>query len=302
MTHLKNIKLNGRNLLQLKRIGRGGSCEVFQVITQDTLEILALKKIKVRRGSAEIENYRNEIDLLLKLQGQAHCIQMVAHEEIESAEDNQYHIRLLFECGEIDLNHLLKQQREKYFTDITKLKSIWKEILLAVDAVHRFRIVHGDLKPANFLMVKGQLKLIDFGIAKQIVSNETIHIARESMVGTLNYISPEAISGPSQGPNGHCFKLGKVADVWSMGCILHQMCFGFTPFTHINPQTAKMHAICRDSCAALIRPHSNSFINDIMAQCLKRQPSERISVDQLLEHPFLNEDLLCSSYAGKIHM
>merc|ERR1712003_321228 len=106
------------------------------------------------------------------------------------------------------------------------VKPFWKQMLLAVHTVHSFRIVHGDLKPANFLMVKGQLKLIDFGIAKQICSNETIHIARDSMVGTLNYISPEAISAPSVG--GNCFKLGKAADVWSMGCILHQMCFGFT--------------------------------------------------------------------------
>ena len=40
----------------------------------------------------------------------------------------------------------------------------------AVDTIHRERIVHSDLKPANFLVVEGQLKLIDFGIAKAIQS------------------------------------------------------------------------------------------------------------------------------------
>ncbi len=64
----------------------------------------------------------------------------------------------------------------------------------AVDTIHEARIVHSDLKPANFLMVEGVLKLIDFGIAKAI-SSDTTSIARESQVGTLNYMSPEAILG-----------------------------------------------------------------------------------------------------------
>jgi len=48
-----------------------------------------------------------------------------------------------------------------------------------VHAIHEARIVHSDLKPANFLVVEGRLKLIDFGIAKAI-SSDTTSIARES--------------------------------------------------------------------------------------------------------------------------
>lgn len=54
--------------------------------------------------------------------------------------------------------------------------------LQAVQTIHEARIIHSDLKPANFLMVEGQLKLIDFGIAKAI-SSDTTSIARESQVG-----------------------------------------------------------------------------------------------------------------------
>ena len=49
----------------------------------------------------------------------------------------------------------------------------------AVQVIHAARIVHADLKPANFLMVEGQLKLIDFGIAKAI-QGDTTSISRES--------------------------------------------------------------------------------------------------------------------------
>lgn len=61
--------------------------------------------------------------------------------------------------------------------------------LQAVQTIHEARIVHSDLKPANFLMVEGQLKLIDFGIAKAI-SSDTTSIARESQVSlTVNVTS-----------------------------------------------------------------------------------------------------------------
>jgi len=61
-------------------------------------------------------------------------------------------------------------------------------LLQAVQTIHEARIVHSDLKPANFLMVEGQLKLIDFGIAKAI-SSDTTSIARESQVGFVKCIT-----------------------------------------------------------------------------------------------------------------
>lgn len=60
-------------------------------------------------------------------------------------------------------------------------------------------MVHSDLKPANFLMVEGVLKLIDFGIAKSCGSNTT-SIDRECATGTANYMSPEAVSGSGAPP------------------------------------------------------------------------------------------------------
>lgn len=60
----------------------------------------------------------------------------------------------------------------------------WQQILLAVNTIHEERIVHSDLKPANFLLVKGSLKLIDFGIAKAIMS-DTTNIQRDSQVNFI---------------------------------------------------------------------------------------------------------------------
>lgn len=58
------------------------------------------------------------------------------------------------------------------------------QFLQGVDTIHKARIVHSDLKPANFLLVAGQLKLIDFGIAKAI-KGDTTSIARENQARHL---------------------------------------------------------------------------------------------------------------------
>jgi serine/threonine-protein kinase TTK/MPS1 len=74
-------------------------------------------------------------------------------------------------------------------------------MLEAVHAIHQQKIVHSDLKPANFILVQGALKLIDFGIAKAI-PNDTTNIQRDIQIGTLNYMSPEAIKDSQAGQHG----------------------------------------------------------------------------------------------------
>ena len=90
------------------------------------------------------------------------------------------------------------------------IRLTWRQMLSAVDCIHNHRIIHGDLKPANFLFVKGALKLIDFGIAKAIQGDDTNNIYRESQIGTLNYMSPESILDTNAGNGRMKMKCGKV--------------------------------------------------------------------------------------------
>jgi len=65
-------------------------------------------------------------------------------------------------------------------------------MLEAVQCVHAQRIVHADLKPNNFVLVRGHLKLIDFGLACELEENSD-YINRSFVGGTKDYMSPESM-------------------------------------------------------------------------------------------------------------
>ncbi|KXJ19437.1 Dual specificity protein kinase Ttk [Exaiptasia diaphana] len=166
-------------------------------------------------------------------------------------------------------------------------------MLEAVNVIHNEGIIHSDLKPANFLFVEGRLKLIDFGIANSIQADQT-SIQRDTQVGTLNFMSPEAfqdISGsmnPNTGRSRPCTKIGRPSDVWSLGCILYAMVYGRTPFQHITNQAMKLQCIIDENYAIEFPPIGNSKLLDVLKGSLIRNPRERYTIPHLLQHPFLS--------------
>lgn len=106
------------------------------------------------------------------------------------------------ECGEADLkSYLTRMKTSEEAPDVNFIRLVWQQMLTAVNAIHRRHIIHSDLKPSNFLFVKGQLKLIDFGIAKSMAPEAT-SVVRESAMGTLAYISPEVLMEGADGRRG----------------------------------------------------------------------------------------------------
>ena len=162
-------------------------------------------------------------------------------------------------------------------------------MLLAVKSVHEAKIVHCDLKPANFLLVQGSLKLIDFGISKAIL-NDTTNIVRENQVGTVNYMSPEALQESSVTLDRGKLKIGRPSDVWSLGCILYEMTFGRPPFAHFTTLIQRLHKIL-DPTYAIEFPveggHHNPDLIATIKSCLTRNPKERITLPELLQNSFL---------------
>lgn len=168
-------------------------------------------------------------------------------------------------------------------------------MLRAVNAVHEEKIVHCDLKPANFLLVQGSLKLIDFGISKAIL-NDTTNIVRDNQVGTVNYMSPEALQESSATLERGKLKIGRPSDIWSLGCILYEMAYGRPPFAIFTQLINRLHKILDPSYEIEFPPHP-AVTSELIATirgCLRRPPKERLTLQQLQNHPFLQPRSIAS--------
>lgn len=282
--------INNKPYLELNEIGRGASSRVFKVLGLD-FKTYALKRVTFKDAGQEqeaaIKNMMEEIKLMEKLKGNPLVIQLV---------DYQFcgHVAyIVMELGEVDLAKLLAASKGRNI-DMNVIRVYWQQMLRSVDAVHEADIIHADLKPQNFVLVNGTWKLIDFGISKEMRRDST-HVTMGLGIGTPNYLSPEVLNHGRITDNK--VKVTKAADTWSLGCILYQLVFGKTPFQDL-PDMHKYQAIVNPNYEIKIPPDDykgdlpGSLVG-VLKGCLRREPKERLSIKQLLEHPFLTGNTFC---------
>ena len=304
-----HVVINGKAYRKLDCVGRGGSSRVYRVMA-DNFKIFAMKRVNLEDADmAAIAGYKGEIDLLRKLANEDRVIRLFDYE----INEEKGVLNVLMEHGERDFYKILEAQlkAENAKLDVTFNRHYWKEMLVCVNAVHNQGIVHSDLKPANFLLVKGQLKLIDFGIANAIQDN-TVNVHRENQIGTPNYMSPESLicNNVSMGPQGEIkdIKLGKPSDVWSLGCILYQMTYGQPPFAHIQPPMQRIMAIPNPKVeiqfptlgiGGSVVPFG---LIKTLRRCLTREASLRPTIDELLNDtdPFLCPVAISPDMLGRV--
>nr|CAD7436036.1 unnamed protein product [Timema monikensis] len=146
------------------------------------------------------------------------------------------------------------------------------------------KVIHSDLKPSNFLVVKGRLKLIDFGISSSVQCDAT-SVLKDQAMGTINYMSPEAIVDTQDFSSRAQYRISYRSDVWSLGCILYYMIYGRTPFQHIRQPYAKVAAIT-DPNSQVQYPPAPRLLTNVVQSCLAFDPKKRPTVANLLSVPF----------------
>ncbi|XP_049548033.1 dual specificity protein kinase TTK [Anopheles darlingi] len=280
------ISINGKDYLVMKKLGSGGSSSVFLAKQVSSGLECAVKLVNLNGDANLVEGYLNETRLLAKLQTNENVIALYDYAHIPEAGQ----LFLVMEKGECDLHRIL----QTYTKDIPlySLVSIWHQMVQCVHYIHEKGVIHLDLKPANFLMIRGRLKLIDFGIASNI-SYDSTSIMKFSQAGTFNYISPEALIDTSSdmSPVGAQprIKMSKKSDIWSLGCILYLLLYKRTPFAHIKNVYTKVNAITNPSTVIeypALASYYPAMLLDILKRCLRYDAKTRASTAELLEYPY----------------
>jgi serine/threonine protein kinase len=142
------------------------------------------------------------------------------------------------------------------------------QILDGLDAANRKGVVHRDLKPANILASKQGVKLLDFGLAKQappVRSDSTVTqglTQAGSILGTVQYMSPEQLQGKP---------VDARSDLFSFGCVLYEFLTGKRAFEGENPASVIAAVLEREPAQLEISPP----LDRVVERCLAKDPDRR---------------------------
>uniref|UniRef100_A0A3Q2Z1S4 Serine/threonine-protein kinase Nek2 n=1 Tax=Hippocampus comes TaxID=109280 RepID=A0A3Q2Z1S4_HIPCM len=171
--------------------------------------------------------------------------------------------------------------RERRYLDEKFILRVTAQLVLALKECHkrsdgRPTVLHRDLKPANiFLDVKQNVKLGDFGLAR-ILNHETSFA--KTFVGTPYYMSPEQMNQMSY---------NEKSDIWSLGCLLYELCALSPPFTAYNQK--QLAVKIREGKFNRIPCRYSEEINTLLKKMLNLKDYLRPSVESILQSSLLAE-------------
>ncbi|GLX22443.1 serine/threonine-protein kinase [Streptomyces lavendulae] len=144
------------------------------------------------------------------------------------------------------------------------------QISRALQAAHDRGIVHRDLKPSNILLDQASgnaAKLCDFGIARLAETTHHTLTVTGLAIGTPAYMSPEQARGDTT--------LGAPSDLYSLGCLLHELIAGRAPFTGTGWQVLNQHLNDAPAPLAALRPGVPRELEQLVLELLDKDPARR---------------------------
>ncbi|KAF1808595.1 kinase-like protein [Eremomyces bilateralis CBS 781.70] len=276
----------------LEKIGHGSFGVIQKVRRKSDGLILCRKEISyIKMNEKEKSQLLAEMQILKDVRHP----NIVAYYEREHLK-NTLDVYIYMEyCGNGDLGQYIKRLKTR--RDFASEDFVWSILSQLVTALYRChsgesppdvklrslglskdadptkgtKILHRDLKPENvFLDNNNSVKLGDFGLSK-VLGNAKF---AQTYVGTPFYMSPEICCGENYQAS---------SDVWSLGCIIYELCAREPPFNAMT-QLDLIEKIKKCNFRRIPQQYSDE-LQEVIFRCLKRNPNDRPSTMELLNHP-----------------
>lgn len=248
----------------IKIIGEGNYGKVHLVRRKTDDKLFALKLIPKQKISSNsiIQRTMTERKILI------HIKHPFITKIYSAFQTDTYLILALEYVGGGDLQHHL--DKGVNFTK-NQIKLYLAQLVLALEHIHSMGIVFRDLKPSNILIDKdGNLKLTDFGLAKNITSTSNT----KTLCGTHEYLSPEMLNDQP-----YDFSV----DIWALGVIAYRLICDCLPFN--TPNLLKLYdKICK--CSYRIPSRIENDAKQLICGLLKKNPNERLTLEQIKNHKY----------------
>ena len=194
---------------------------------------------------------------------------------LETFECEKYMLIIMEYISGGNLQNFVKKRR-KLCEKTAKI--LFRQIIQGIRYIHSRGIVHRDIKLENILLdLNNIIKICDFGVGKLIKPNTIL----KDQCGTPVYMAPEILKG-----NGY---KGFPVDVWSAGVALYIMLSGTLPFNKDKDHDLE-YSILNNNIKEIkdISDEGNNLLKNI----LEKDPNKRYTCNQILEHPWLNSNLI----------
>ncbi|KAM4692234.1 serine/threonine-protein kinase 4 [Rhinophrynus dorsalis] len=249
----------------LEKLGEGSYGSVFKASHKETSQIVAIKQIPVE---SDLQEIIKEISIMQQCDS-PHVVKYYG----SYFKNSDLWIVMEF-CGGGSVSDIIRLRKQTLKEE--EIATILQSTLKGLEYLHFMRKIHRDIKAGNILLnSEGNAKLADFGVAGQLTDTMA---KRNTVIGTPFWMAPEVI----QEIGYNC-----VADIWSLGITAIEMAEGKPPYADIHPMRA-IFMIPSNPPPTFRKPElwSKKFI-EFINQCLVKNPEQRSSATELLQHPFI---------------
>jgi len=253
----------------VQRIGEGSYGAVYKALDKRDGSMVAVKALAI--DTADANTLQKEIHIL-----QSCSSSFVVRYRGSYVKDNDLWIVMEYcLCSMADIMETCGRTLKE-----PELAVCMRMALEGLIYLHKTKIIHRDVKAGNLLITAaGDIKLADFGVSAELTQTLA---KRMTMIGSPYWMAPEILKQMKYDPK---------VDIWSLGITAYELITSRPPHSEL-PYMKAIFLIPKNDSPSIPETHAKMYsadCHDFIKQCLQKEPAQRPTAQQLMEHPFIKK-------------